>query len=436
MARQTSAHGSQAAESVLGSLRVLELADEKGHYCGKLLADMGADVIKIEPPGGDTTRSCGPFVDDKPDADRSLYFWHFNTSKRAVTLALETTEGKELFRRLVQSADVLLETFEPGYLAGLGLGYNELARLNPGLVMASITPFGQTGPYRNFKTSALVSSAMSGIMFSCGYDDQPGSPPVNPDGEQAFHAASIYGAVAILAAVCARQHTGRGQQVDISIHEAGGSITEWDLPTYFYFGKNVQRQTGRHAADEPTAPWQFLCRDGRYVNLMAVLPREEASWRKLLDWMEERGAIGDLREPRYADAGGKARAGAGSWRTIHKTPEGRHMMEMVSAFVQSLDSNEVYHGSQQRGMQWSVIRAPDEVLEDEHLRDRGFFVSVSYPELGKEFTHPGAPYIFSKTPVRLVRRAPLVGEHNQEVYRHELGLSPEDISALVAKGVL
>lgn len=431
MARQRTAE-----KDALASLRVLELADEKGHYCGKLLASMGADVIKVEPPGGSPTRLCQPFLHDQPDPNRSLYFWHFNTNKRGVTLDLQKAEGSALLRRLVGSADVLLETFAPGYLASLGLSYEEVSKLNPRLVMASITPFGQTGPYCNFKTSELVSSAMGGLTFMCGYDDVPGSPPINPGGEQSYHIASVYGAMAVLAAIWARHHTGQGQYIDISIHEAVNTTTEWGLPTYFYWGENVRRQTGRHASQEPTQPWQFLARDGRHVNLLGVLPRETAAAKKLLNWMEEHGGVGELRDPKYASAGITARMTGGSWRNVDKTPEGRQFISTVVAFVQQLDSEEVYHGGQQRGLQWSVIRAPDEILEEKHLEDRGFFVPVSYPELGKEFVHTGAPWIFSEAPMHILRRAPLVGEHNQEVYCQELGLSPKEFSNLATQGVV
>ena len=435
MVRETQNNALKPADGALGSLRVVELADEKGHYCGKLLADMGADVIKVEPPQGSPTRSYGPFLDDRPDPQRSLYFWHFNTSKRGVTLALETAEGRNLLKRLDQSADVLLETFPPGYLASLGLGYDALAESNPGLIMASITLFGQNGPYRDLKASDLVSAAMGGTLFTCGYDDLPGSPPVNPDGEQSFHIASHYAVMAILAALWAKNSTGKGQYVDVSIHEAVNATTEWALPTYLYVGGNIRRQTGRHATIEPTQPWQFRCRDGRYVNLLGVLPREAKAWNTLLDWMDEHGAVGDLRDPKYADAI-TGRITGGSWRTVHKTPEGRHIIKAIVAFVQGLDSDEVYHGGQQRGLQWSAIIAPDETLDDQHLWDRGFFASVQYPELEKAFTHPGAPYKFSRSPVRISQRAPQLGEHNQEAYGKELVLSEEELKNLAEQGII
>ena len=435
MAGQTSPKTAASSNGPISPLRVLELADEKGQFCGKLLAEMGADVIKVEPPGGRPTRSYGPFMDDQPDPQKSLYFWHYNTSKRGVTLDLEAPEGKELFRRLVQSSDVLVETFPPGYLAGLGLGYESLAELNPGLVMASITPFGQTGPYRDFKTSDLVSSALGGMMFSCGYDDVPGSPPVNPDGGQTLHMASQYAAIATLAAIWARSFTGRGQYIDVSIHQSVNCTTEWAVPIYWYHGLNIRRQTGRHAAHVDTHSSQVRARDGRYVNLLGVMPRDVNGWNNLLDWMEERGAVGDLRDPKYTDLVAGRVPGI-SFRNAHTTPEGLHLIQSIVKFVESLDSNEAYHGGQQRGLIWSIVRPPDDILEDDHWWDRGFFTRVAYPELDKEFIHPGVPYRFGKSEVGVSRRAPLIGEHNDAVYATELGLSPEELAELAVKGVI
>jgi crotonobetainyl-CoA:carnitine CoA-transferase CaiB-like acyl-CoA transferase len=163
---------------------MLELADEKGQFCGKLLGDLGADIIKIESPGGEATRRTGPFLDDIPHPERSLSFWYYNTSKRGITLNLETTDGRRLFRRLAANADVILETFPPGYLPALGLGYEDLREQNSGLIICALTPFGQTGPWRGYKTSDLLHMAAGGQMASCGYDeaDAPGDPPIAPGG--------------------------------------------------------------------------------------------------------------------------------------------------------------------------------------------------------------------------------------------------------------
>jgi len=218
----------QELSGPLAGLRVLELADETGQFCGKLLGDLGADVVKIEPPGGEPTRRVGPYLDDSPHPDRSLSFWHYNTSKRGITLDLESREGAAIFRRLADEADIILETRQPGYLASIGLGYEDLSAGKDGLVMCSLTPFGQTGPWRNYLGSDLLHMAAGGEMASCGYDeaDMPGSPPIAPGGGNAWHMGGHFAYMGIMAALVSRTMTGRGQYIDCSIHEACALATE------------------------------------------------------------------------------------------------------------------------------------------------------------------------------------------------------------------
>lgn len=425
-----------AARGPLRGLRVLDLTDERAHFCGKVLSDLGADVILVEPPEGSKGRRLGPFLGDAPDIEGSLYFWHDNAGKRSVTLDLRFPQGARLLREsIAPKADVLIESHDPGYLDGLGVGHADLTATNPGLIFASITPFGQTGPYKGHKASELVQSALGGIAYLCGYDDDSGAPPVAPSSEPASHLGAQYAVIAILAALCSRRLTGKGVFLDISVHEAVNCSTEWAMPTYFYLGKNVHRQTGRHATPEPTQPWQFKCRDGKHVNLLGVLPRDGASWRKLLSWMDEHGAAGDLTNAKYSDfVSGQLRAGA--WRDAGKTLEGRHIIETIVRFVEGLHSDEVYHGGQQRGLPWSVIRAPDETLDDPHLRDRGFFVPIEYPGLEEDAVHPGVPYKFSASPARVQGRAPCLGEHNRDMYGGELDLDDATIASLLSDGVI
>ncbi|MCK4722097.1 MAG: CoA transferase, partial [Dehalococcoidia bacterium] len=197
-------------DALLGDIRVLDLADAKGVYCTKLLADLGADVIKIERPGGDPMRNIGPFFHDEPDPEKSLYWFHFNTSKRSITLNLETADGREVLKKLAKTADVMVETFSPGHLEQIGLGYQTLRELNPRLILTSITPFGQTGPYRDFEGSDMIAQAVGGLMYLPGF---PEDPPCRIYGSQAYHSASVQAAVGTMIALYARELTGEGQQV-------------------------------------------------------------------------------------------------------------------------------------------------------------------------------------------------------------------------------
>ena len=409
----------------LHGLRVLEIGDEKGQWCAKLMADLGADVVKIEPPGGGTARQVGPFLDDLPHKERSIYFWHYNTSKRGITLNLETEDGRGIFRRLAETADVVLETMPPGYLPSLGLGYEDLRAENPNLVMCSLTPFGQTGPWRDYVTSEMVQLAAGGQMGCCGYEDEvvPDAPPIAGGGGQAWHMGGHYAYIAIMSALVYRSTTGKGQYIDASIHEACALTTEPAVPIYIYRGEVVLRQTGRHAFPTIRPRTQFRCKDGKMVNLMigfGIAPRE---LRTLAEWMDGYGAAEDLLDDKYGEAS-----------VIQENTD--HIFEVLERFVLKLTQEEAYHGAQERGINWGAIRTPDDLLADGHLHDRGFWVSVEHPELGRSFTYPGPAGVWNDSPWRISRRAPLVGEHNEEVLCGELGLTRADLAVLAEGGAI
>src|SRR3989338_8929356 len=208
----------QQSEVMLNPYRVLDLTDEKGLMCGKLLGDLGADVIKVERPGGDLTRRLGPFYHDEPDPEKSLFWFALNTSKRGITLNIETAEGQDIFKKLVKNADFVIESFPPGYLDKLGLGYSALEMINPGVILVSITPFGQTGPYKDWKGSDIVAWAMGGDMAPWGDADRP--PLHFGPHSPASLPAGADGALGALTALYQRHITGEGQQLDVSIQEA------------------------------------------------------------------------------------------------------------------------------------------------------------------------------------------------------------------------
>ena len=416
--------GSGGSPGPLAGLRVLELSDEKGQFCGKLMADLGADVIKIEPPGGETTRNVGPFLDDLPHRDRSLSFWHYNTSKRGVTINLETQDGQELFRRLANTADVILETLPPGYLECLGMGYEDIKGSNPGLIVCSLTPFGQTGPWKDYATSDLIHLAAGGQMGCCGYDEEdvPGSVPIAPGGGNAWHIGSHYAYMAIVAALYYRTNSGNGQYIDSSVHDACALTTEMHIATYVYTGQVVRRQTGRHAAPAFTDQPQIRCKDGKYVNAAAsrLTARE---FKALVEWMDSLGVAEDLTDERYSNPD-----------VLRE--ERSHINDVATRFIANLTRDEAANGGQERGFNWGAIRTPDELVDDGHLNDRGFWSEVEHPELGRSFKYPGPAGIYNGSPWRISRRAPLVGEHNQEVFCRELGLQLAELAYLTEAGVL
>ncbi len=404
----------------LAGLRVLELADEKGQFCGKLLGDLGADVIKIEPPGGEPCRHVGPFLDDVPDPERSLSFWHYNTSKRGITLNLETADGRALLQRLAATADVILETFRPGYLASLGLDHATLCQANPGLILCSLTPFGQTGPWRDFLSSDLLHMAAGGEMASCGYDaaDAPNAPPIAPGGGNAWHMGCHFAYISIMAALVYRTVSGQGQHIDVSIHEACALTTEAAIANYVYRGEVLLRQTGRHHAAGPTNRTQFRAKDGTYVTALITGGLNPRNVRNLATLMDHYGMTDDLNDPKYQDPAVIA-------------ANASHIVDGVLAtFIASLPAEDVYHAAQEHGFTWGAVRTPEAVLEDPHLQDRGFWKQVEHPELGRSFIYPGDVAIYSDSPWRISRRAPLIGEHNTEIFCDELGLSHGELLVL------
>ena len=410
----------------LAGLRVLELADEMGQFCGKLLGDLGADVVKIEPPGGERNRYVGPFLDDVPHPERSLSFWYYNTSKRGITLDLQTADGRALFGRLAATSDVILETLRPGLLAALGLDYESLRARNPRLIMCSLTPFGQTGPWRDYLSADLLHMAAGGEMASSGYDeaDVPNAPPIAPGGGNAWHMGCHYATMAIMAALVHRTVAGSGQYIDVSIHEACALTTEAAIANYVYRGEVLRRQTGRHHAAGETSRTQFRAKDGTYVCALVGGRLNPKFVRELADLMGSYGMEGDLRDPKYQD------------QAVITENTSHIIDDLVANFIASLPADDVYHAAQERGFTWGAVRAPEALLDDPHLHDRGFWKQVEHEELGRSFVYPGEAAIYNGSPWQISRRAPLIGEHNSEILGDELGLSRGELVLLAENGVI
>lgn len=393
----------------LSDIRVVELCDELGQYAGKLLADMGADVIKVEPPAGSSARTVGPFVRDIPGPNRSLNFWYHNTNKRSLVLDLDGNEAdRETFRKLVATADIVIEDQAPGALAALGLGSGDLAADHPGLIVCSITPFGQDGPWAHYRSSDLVGLALGGPMMMNGYDpeDAPGAPPIRGHGDQGYNTACHYAAHGILAALLYRDRTGKGQYVDCSMHEALSCTVEVGMPYYLYAREDVVRQTARHAAARRTERWLVHAADGRDLILFGI-GRDNASWRRLKEWFQSFGFGMNFDEERF-DSPASRQPGRGS-------AEASEVYAEVARFVASQPGESVYRGGQERDQAWGTVRSPEETLDDPHFWDRSHFVHTSGEDVTEPAAMPGPPYWFSQTPWELRRPAPRLGEHTEEV---------------------
>jgi len=397
--------------AALSDLRVLDLTDLKGALCAKLLGDMGADVIKIEPPGGDPMRAIGPFLNDIPHRDRSLLFWFYNTSKRGLTLDVHQPAGQEIFKQLTAKADVVIESFAPGTLATLGLGYEHLKRLNPKLVLTSISPFGQTGPYRDYKSSDTVAEALGGMIYTNGAADEP---PLQASGLQAYHSASFFAAIGTMSALWARDVLDAGQWVDVSIQEAAAAAVEHVAP-FYHQGLGVQTRQG-------SLHWSRYfrvarCRDG-YVMHCTL-----GDWTSLVEWVKGDGKAQDLDEPQWEDQ-------------MYRREHAEHLFDVLDEWATDYSVAELMEGAQLRRIPYAMVRPPEAMVDDPQLNARGFFSPVEHPELGRTFRYPGGPFFFTATPWRISRRPPLLGEHNKEVYRGDLGMSEAQLGELTSVGVI
>ncbi|OGO38156.1 MAG: hypothetical protein A2147_10525 [Chloroflexi bacterium RBG_16_57_8] len=408
---------------MLSPYRVLDLASEKGLFCGKVLGDLGADVIKIEPPGGDPARRIGPFFHDDPDAEKSLFWFAYNTSKRSITLNIETADGRDIFERLVKTADIVVETFAPGYLDGLDLGYSALEKHNPGVILVSITPFGQTGPYKDWKAPDIVAWAMGGQMAPFGDPDRP---PIRVSHHsQAYLNAGADGAMGALTALYHRASTGEGQHVDVSIQEAVVQCTEhitsgWDLR------KTIQKRGGAGSDSRVRLTRLWPCKDG-YVSwffwggVMSLRTNVP-----LVDWMKSEGMADD-----YVSNFDWSRFGN------ETSQEEVNRIEAPTArFFLSRTKAELLEGALRYNAQVYPVSTPADMLADPQLEARGFWADVEHPELGTTITYPGAFAHTNEAPPRITRRAPLIGEHNQEIYEGELGISKERMVMLREAGVI
>jgi crotonobetainyl-CoA:carnitine CoA-transferase CaiB-like acyl-CoA transferase len=401
------------AAGPLAGVRVLDLTHYiAGPYCTKLLADYGAEVIKVERPGvGDGARRLGPFPGDEPHPEKSGTFLHLNTNKYGVTLDLKSATGNELFRRLAAECDVVVESFSPRVMPSLGLDYEALSELNPRLVMTSISNFGPSGPYRDYKATDMVEFAMGGWMHSTGTPDKP---PLFPGGPYASYVAGQYAAMGTLFALLEAEGTGEGQAVSVSIQEAVLSSLVYDTVAYSYTGQVRRRQKWPMR----TVMYSVQPCAGGYVGFFPG--HGEQRWRDLWSVLLERPEV--LEDPRFADP-----------RTRREHED--ELEPIIQEALAEHTSGALFETGQMLRMFVATVPDVGEILGSPHHAARGYFTTVAHPVAG-ELTYTGAPFRPSETPWRLERPAPLLGEHNEQVFGERLGLRRDEIVALRANGVI
>lgn len=398
--------------AALAGLRVIEWAQfMAGPFCARLLADLGAQVIKVEEPFiGDRSRREGPFPGDIPHPEKSGLFLYLNTNKLGITLNLKNPHGAKIFQELIRAADFLVEDFPPGILQEMSLGYEDLKEINPRLIMISITPFGQTGPNKDYKAHDINIMAAGGMAYVSG---DPEREPVIFAGAQSEYQAGLNALVGGLCALYYREFTGLGQQVDISKQEAIIAILEHAIPTYSFQGQIRKRSGNRHPATHPSS--NYPCKDG-YV---MINPATDLQWKAFVEWM---GNPAWTLDPKMDDR---------QYRVEHAD----EIDEKVIQWLSQKTKKEIYYGGQERHLPFTPLFDIKEVVESAQFNAREFFVETEHPEAGK-VKMPGSPCKLSETPSKIYRPAPRLGEHNEEIYCGSLGYLREDLIKLRGAGII
>ncbi len=401
------------ARGAFDGVRVLEYAAMvSGPYCGKLLADMGADIVKIEePPAGDPARRRGPFPGDQPHPERSGLFMYLNTSKRAVTLDPDRDSGRDVLERLIRWADVLIDNHHPGRLESLGLGWDALTAMNPSLILTSVTPYGRTGPRSGHRGSDITSYHAGGLgnLLPTRSEDVNRA-PVKAGGYPAGYHAGLTAALATAAALVGRQATGRGSLIDVSEQEAILAMVRTGLASTLY-----HRMSWSRVPERPPAQGRMPCKDG-YVIVGAF---EDHHWRGLVELMGNPEWVSD---PAWDSR---------KYRT-------HHIMEiapLLDEWMRQQGKDDIHHRGAAKGFAIGPVNTAEDVMKYQQYGARGYFVEVEHPEAGR-YRYAGWPYQMSATPPAVQRPAPLLGQHNEEVYRGALGYSREEFGRLREEGVI
>ncbi len=412
-------------------MRVLDLTEGGVMLGGRLLGDAGADVIKIERPGGSDPciSRIWPYYQDSGKPQESFFWFTYNANKRGITLDLEPPEGRELFKKLVAKADVVLESREPGYMKKLGLGYEDLCKIKPDIIYTAITPFGQEGPKAHYDASALTVWASGGYLNACGDPDRA---PVWISMPQTFLFGGCEGAIGTLMAYYHRLNTGEGQYIDVSMQESAVSpnmnvLQMWDLNHQDF--KRVG-SVSYVAGTGVKQPIYFRCKDG-YVMILAIGGNEPwaSSSKAVVTWMAEQNMAPDwLIKMDW-------------WKDYNASKLKQDLADKVGAAIEAFTltrtKEELYlEGAYQRNILIAPVANTKDISEDIQLEARHFWVELAHPELGRDIPYCGPFIMLSATPIIYQRRAPLIGEHNQEIFGGELGLSAAEMKTLKAKGVI
>jgi crotonobetainyl-CoA:carnitine CoA-transferase CaiB-like acyl-CoA transferase len=410
---------------MLAPYRVLDLADEWGLLAGAILADLGADVVQVEPPGGSPARRLGPFRDGSGRREDSLYWATYARNKRGITLDVFQPEGRELLLRLVEGADFLVESFRPGALEQVGLAYEELREANSRLIMASVTPFGRHGPRADWAATDLTVGASSNYLLWTGDDDRA---PLHVP-HQAYLHASAEAVAGCLVALYERRRSGLGQRVEVSAQAAMAACTQSFILSAAWGDQPSFRLPPEQRMVRMGASGVYPAKDGLVVIGFFFGSGLGPLANRMMEWLEEEGMCpDDLRGKDWVGYIARLNAGQEQPDTLVRT------RAAIQAFTSQRTMAELFEGALERGLLLAPASSPEDARNDPHLLERDFWQPSGSPD--ETYRYPGPFAKFSQTPLRYKRRAPHIGEHNSEVYRGELGLSEDDLCLLAARGVI
>lgn len=398
--------------SMLEGVRVVEFASDVAALAGKMLAELGAEVLLVEPPGGHRSRRYGPLARDLPDGNNSLWWHYYATSKSSIVADVDQPDDRAALHSIIESADVVIEADDPGVLGAAGISRESFSSVNPRLVWLSVTPFGSGSSRSADPAVDLTLLAAGGAVWNCGYDDHS-KPPVRGGGNQAYHIASVWAVKAVLTALLARRALGgKGQHVEVNAAAAVNVTTE--QATYFWHvaQATVQRQTCRHAHANPTQSPLVVCGDGGYAH-SGVLPRRRREFVEILRWLDELHiGIEDFPDRVFLEMALEHEV-----VDISRAPYDDEVAAIMSAAREAFvviasrmpDAQAFFVRGQQAGLTCSPVNTVPTIVEDPHLRARDFFVSAPVGE-SQTFEYPGAPFVAKSAPWRLAHSAPVIGD--------------------------
>lgn len=395
------------SEEALAELRVLEWGNFiTAPFCTEMLAQLGAEVIKIEPPRGDEARTYGPFPGDKPDLEKSGLFLYLNVNKSGITLDPEKKAGRDVLFRLLDETDVFVVNQPHLDLRKLGLDYDTLKEKYPKLIMTLITPFGDYGPYRDWKGYDINCCALGGITNTIGY---PGRIPLTPPLHQGHHQAGLMAAIAILFAAINRDKTGKGTFIDQAEADAWATVHIGIGIQAFVEEGRIRQRSGHYSPHRPYVDAVLPCKDGS----VCVDTPQKRQWERFM------GILGNpewMNDPIFEDR-------------IKTTNEHHEEADAyLNQWLMEHTKDEIFKSLQDARVPAAPVRTVKELLHDDHMKQRGFFMEMEHPDAGKLTSYPGVCYKFSKTPSRFKHPAPLLGEHNEAIYCQRLGYTMEDLA--------